>query len=142
MSGRSFFLQPVVRLLLHFFRLEGVSNVKPDKMAILRERDARTVTVRVGVERKQISGNNLMTTVIDFSNGPWDKPDTPHHHVHEQTTYVAEGEIIFFCEGEPEQRLKRGDMFYVPSGKEHTVQLLTPTVRLVDSFNPIREDFL
>ena len=111
-------------------------------MAILREQDADIIKVRDGVERKQLYGTNLMTTVIDFNNGPWDKPDAPHSHVHEQITYVAEGEIIFFCEGETEQRLKKGDMFYVPSGRNHTVQLLTPTVRLIDSFNPVREDFL
>jgi quercetin dioxygenase-like cupin family protein len=65
-----------------------------------------------------------------------------HHHVHEQTTYVAEGEIIFLCEGEPDQRLKKGDMFSVPSGIPHAIQLLSKEARLVDSFNPIRNDFL
>jgi hypothetical protein len=33
-------------------------------------------------------------------------------------------------------------MFTAPSGRPHTVQLLTKNVRLVDSFNPVREDFL
>ena len=50
--------------------------------------------------------------------------------------------IIFYCEGEPEQHLKEGDMFAVPSGKNHTIKLLTREARLIDSFNPIREDFL
>jgi quercetin dioxygenase-like cupin family protein len=83
-----------------------------------------------------------MTVLIDFSNGPWDGPEPPHSHPHEQTSYVAEGEIIFYCEGEKGQHLKAGDMFAVPSGKMHTVKLLTPRVRLVDSFTPVREDFL
>ena len=65
-----------------------------------------------------------------------------HFHVHEQATYVAAGEFIFFCEGEPEQKLSAGDMFWVPSNKKHTIQLLSKKVRLIDSFNPIREDFL
>ena len=86
--------------------------------------------------------NNLMMAVIDFSNGPWTTPDPPHAHVHEQTTYVAEGEIIFFCEGEPDEKLSAGDMFYVPSNKSHTIQLLSKTAKLIDSFNPIREEFL
>jgi hypothetical protein len=33
-------------------------------------------------------------------------------------------------------------MFAVPSGKKHAIQLLSPTARLIDSFNPVREDFL
>lgn len=98
--------------------------------------------VRPGLQRKILHTKNLMTVLIDFSDGPWEQPEPPHSHQHEQTSYVAEGEIIFYCEGEPDQHLKQGDMFAVPSGKMHTVKLITQNVRLVDSFNPIREDFL
>ncbi|MBT4399280.1 MAG: cupin domain-containing protein [Bacteroidetes bacterium] len=111
-------------------------------MAILRFSEVPYETVREGLERKIIHTENLMTVLIDFSDGPWDKPEPPHSHPHEQTSYVAEGEIVFFCEGEEDQHLKTGDMFAVPSGKKHTIQLLTEKVRLVDSFSPIREDFL
>ncbi|MDH5603025.1 MAG: cupin domain-containing protein [Cyclobacteriaceae bacterium] len=111
-------------------------------MPVLKYQDVRPEKVRDGLERKLISGDNLMTVIIDFSDGPWKQPEPPHNHVHEQTSYVAEGEIIFFCEGEPDQHLKTGDMFFVPSGRMHTVQLLTKKVRLVDSFNPPRQDFL
>ena len=83
-----------------------------------------------------------MTVLIDFSNGPWAEPPPPHSHPHIQTTYLAEGEIIYYCEGEPDQHLKKGDMFSVPSGKKHTIKLLSKAARLIDSFNPIREDFL
>lgn len=111
-------------------------------MAVLREHDTQPVIVREGVERRLIYGENIMTVVIDFDNGPWSEPDLPHQHVHEQTSYVAEGELIFYCEGEEDQPLKAGDMFFVPSGKMHTIKVLSPKVRLVDSFNPIRKDFL
>jgi hypothetical protein len=33
-------------------------------------------------------------------------------------------------------------MFSVPSGKEHTIQLLTKTAKLIDSFTPLRQEFL
>ena len=98
--------------------------------------------IKEGVQRRLIHTEELMTAVIDFAGGPWKQPDPPHSHVHEQITYVAEGEIIFFCEGEREQHLKQGDMFSVPSGKEHTIQLLTKTAKLIDSFTPLREEFL
>ncbi|MBF0278388.1 MAG: cupin domain-containing protein [SAR324 cluster bacterium] len=84
---------------------------------------------------------NLMVAVIDFHDGPTSEPDEPHSHPHEQVSYVAEGEIIFFLDGNP-THLVSGDMFTVPSNVLHSVQLLTEHVRLVDSFNPIREDFL
>jgi quercetin dioxygenase-like cupin family protein len=111
-------------------------------MPILLAEKAHITTVKEGVKRRLIHTDGLMTVVIDFDNGPWEQPDPPHSHVHEQTTYIAEGEIIFFCEGEPDQRLKAGDMFSVYSGKEHAIQLLSKTARLVDSFTPPREDFL
>ncbi|MEZ5105741.1 MAG: cupin domain-containing protein [Draconibacterium sp.] len=111
-------------------------------MAVLKFDQVPYEKVKEGLERKIIHTKNLMTVLIDFSNGPWEEPEPPHSHPHEQTSYVAEGEIIFYCEGEPERHLEAGDMFAVPSGKMHTIKLLTPHVRLVDSFNPIREDFL
>ena len=117
-------------------------NLKIQIMAVLKFDEVPYEKVKEGLERKIIHTNELMTVLIDFSNGPWEEPEPPHSHPHQQTSYVAEGEIIFYCEGEPERHLEAGDMFAVPSGKMHTIKLLTPHVRLVDSFNPIREDFL
>lgn len=111
-------------------------------MPVLKASTATVTQVRDGVERRLIHASNLMMVVIDFKNGPWPDPEPLHHHVHEQATYVAEGEIIFFCEGEREQMLKAGDMFWVPSGKKHGIRLLSPQAKLIDSFNPIREDFI
>ncbi len=111
-------------------------------MAVLKFDEVPYEIVREGLQRKIIHTDNLMSVLIDFSDGPWDKPEPPHSHPHEQTSYVAEGEIIFLCEGEADQHLKAGDMFSAPSGRPHTIQLLTEKARLVDSFNPVREDFL
>jgi len=97
--------------------------------------------IREGIYRSVIYTQNLMTAIIDFTNGPWENADPFHSHVHEQVTYVAKGEIIFYCENQPEVHLKEGDVFAVPSGMKHTVKILTKEVRLVDSFTPIREDF-
>jgi quercetin dioxygenase-like cupin family protein len=83
-----------------------------------------------------------MLTIIDFTNGPWNEPEPFHSHPHEQVTYVVRGEIIFYCEDRPEQHLKSGGVFAVPSGKKHTIKALTERVRLIDAFTPLREDFL
>lgn len=111
-------------------------------MAVLKFDEVPYEKVKEGLERKIILTDELMTVLIDFSNGPWDEPEPLHSHPHQQTSYVAEGEIIFYCEGEPDQHLKAGDMYAIPSGLKHTVKLLTKKVRLVDSFYPVREDFL
>ena len=111
-------------------------------MPVLKFNDSTPEIVREGLERRNIYTSNLMTVIVDFSNGPWAEAEPFHSHPHEQTCYRAQGEIIFYCEGEPDQRLQTGDLFAVPSGKKHTIRLLTPTARLIDSFNPIRQDFI
>lgn len=103
---------------------------------------AAVETIAPGVTRRLVYTPNLMTVIIDFTNGPQTEPDPYHAHPHEQTCYVASGEILFFLEGEETAHLQAGDVFYVPSNQKHGIQLLTEQVRLVDSFTPIREDFL
>ena len=100
------------------------------------------VEVRKGLSRRLIHTPDLMMVVIDFSDGPWKEPEPFQSHVHEQITYVVQGDIIFFCEGEEAQKLTAGDMFAVPSNKKHGIQLLSATAKLIDAFNPIRKDFL
>ncbi len=111
-------------------------------MAVLKFDEMPYTKVKAGVQRKIIMTDELMTVLIDFSNGPWEMPDLPHSHPHQQTSYIAEGEIVFYCENEPDQHLKAGDMYAIHPGKKHTIKLLSETARLVDSFYPAREDFL
>ncbi len=103
---------------------------------------APATVFRERCERRIVHTANLMTVVIDFNNGPWTEPDPLHSHPHEQITYIASGEVLFLSEGDEPRRLKAGDLFAVPSGVPHSIQLLSASARLIDSFQPIREDFL
>lgn len=105
---------------------------------------AKAVVTHVSdtVERRLIHTSQLMTVIVDFSGGPAASPDPYHSHPHEQTCYIAEGEVIFLIEGEAPARLKAGDLAAIPANIPHAIQLLTPTARLIDSFSPVREDFL
>jgi quercetin dioxygenase-like cupin family protein len=111
-------------------------------MAVLKYDNAKVHYPAEGIARRLVHLDNLLMAVLDFSNGPQSAPDPMHSHPHEQTCYIAEGEVMFFMEDEEPQHLKTGDMFYVPSHKKHSIQLLTETARLVDSFSPVREDFI
>jgi quercetin dioxygenase-like cupin family protein len=105
------------------------------------ENPAITEKVSEGYERTVFHLNNLMVVVCDFTNGPAKDPDPPHSHPHEQITYVAEGELLFFKNGIA-SHMKKGDTVVIPSGIPHSIQLLSEKVRLIDSFSPIRQDFL
>lgn len=110
-------------------------------MEIFFEADKAPVTqVTPTVTRKMIYLNDLMTTIVDIK-GPMEVADPFHSHDAEQICYIAEGDVIVTI-GDRSQKLGAGDMFAVPSGVPHTVQALGPRLLLIDSFNPIREDFL
>ena len=85
--------------------------------------------------------DNLMMSVWDFSDGPWDEPEPFHSHPHEQVVYLAAGEVMFTV-GEGSTRLRAGDMIAVPGDIPHTIQLLTPVVRIIDTWTPVRQEFL
>jgi len=110
-------------------------------MGIVKQSETTKHVIAEGRTRFLAQTDRLMTAVIDFQDGPTSEPDPPHSHPHEQITYVAEGEI-FFCIENEKHHLYAGDLFTVPGNVPHSVQLLTAKVRLVDTFTPIRDDFL
>ena len=110
-------------------------------MAVKRYDEMKVDILPNGAQRRLGYTDHLMMVIIDFDHGPQTEPDPPHAHPHEQVSYVAEGEIYFFLDDQ-RQRLGPGDIFLVPPDIPHTIQLLTKHVRLVDCFNPIRQDFL
>ena len=84
----------------------------------------------------------LRTALLGAGDGPWAAADPYHSHPHEQTTFVSDGEVLFLVEGDTPRHLRAGDLVAIPSGRPHAIQLLSAHARLVDSFNPVREDFL
>jgi quercetin dioxygenase-like cupin family protein len=111
-------------------------------VTVLPYRDSEGERFREGCERRIVHTSQLMTVLLDVDNGPWASPDPYHSHPHEQTTFIAEGELLFLVEGDPPLHLHAGDLVAIPSGRPHAMQLLSARARLVDSFNPVREDFL
>ena len=98
-------------------------------MPVLKFDKIQYEIVHEGLKRKIIHEKELMTVLLDFTDGPWEEREPQHSHPHEQTSYIAKGEIIFYCEGEPDEHLREGDMFAVPSGKMHTIKLLSKEAR-------------
>jgi quercetin dioxygenase-like cupin family protein len=110
-------------------------------MPVYKEKEYVPEKISPVFERRISNLNNLMVVVCDFTNGPAQQPDPPHSHAHEQITYVADGELFLFL-GEEKHFLSCGDIFTVPSGVPHCIQTISKHVRLIDSFSPVREDFL
>jgi quercetin dioxygenase-like cupin family protein len=62
-----------------------------------------------------------------------------HHHVHEQTTYLVEGELEMVIGGEP-FLLTPGMVHVIPSHVPHSAVARTD-VRVIDFFAPARDDY-
>ncbi len=87
--------------------------------------------------RQIVVGNNLMMVRLRMKKGcvvPL------HHHVHEQMSFVEEGQLRFWL-GEREFRVERNGVVCIPSEVPHKVEALADSV-VFDIFNPPREDFL
>ena len=125
----------------HFPQLLFIFGKKSVGMAVLKESLSTPEKMSPVFKRRIAHLNNLMMVVCDFTNGPAPEPDKPHSHPHEQITYVAEGDLWLFL-GEDKHRLSRGDIVTVPPGIPHCIQNISGFVRLIDTFCPIREDFL
>jgi quercetin dioxygenase-like cupin family protein len=106
------------------------------------ERNSAWTELKPGLRRRLIHTDQLMMVIVEFTGGPAGVADPFHDHPHEQVSYIAEGELILFIDGVGKKQLRKGDLFAIPSGIPHTVQTLTERVRIIDSFTPLREDFL
>jgi quercetin dioxygenase-like cupin family protein len=63
-----------------------------------------------------------------------------HCHPHEQVGMVVEGKADFFI-GDEQKTLGPGDMYRIPCNVKHRVVALEETVKALDIFFPIREDY-
>lgn len=62
-----------------------------------------------------------------------------HHHVHEQITYIIEGQLDMVIGGNP-CPLTAGMYHIIPSNMPHSAIAKTDCVA-IDVFNPVREDY-
>ncbi|MCM0598855.1 cupin domain-containing protein [Weissella fabalis] len=91
-------------------------------------------------------GDGLMNTLVVFEHGiPIGTNIVCHQHEHAQTTFVLQGRFEFMIQY-PDHIERNivgcGDSIYFPSNYPHGCIPLEADSRLLDSFNPIRQDFL
>ena len=62
-----------------------------------------------------------------------------HHHVHEQITYIIEGQLNMVIGGKP-CPLTAGMYHVIPSHMPHSALAVTDCI-VIDAFSPVREDY-
>ncbi len=89
-----------------------------------------------GVSGRYVHGNVTTFGYVDLKKGSTVKL---HHHVHEQITYILEGELEMEIGGE-KMVLKRGNFHVITSNTPHSATALTDCLA-IDVFSPVREDY-
>jgi quercetin dioxygenase-like cupin family protein len=89
-----------------------------------------------GITGYYAHGDNLSFGYIEIKAGAI-VPE--HHHVHEQITYIVEGELDMTIGGEF-YPLKAGMYHVIPSNMPHSA-IATVDCIAIDVFSPVREDY-
>ncbi|MBN2610140.1 MAG: cupin domain-containing protein [Bacteroidales bacterium] len=110
-------------------------------MPVLFNKHSQSKEIFPGLKAKIVATKELMTLISEISYGIQSEPLPMHSHPAEQTTYILEGKLIVFIEGEEPQTLESGDIYFVESNVLHTIQSLSEVIRVVESFSPIRSEF-
>lgn len=91
-----------------------------------------------GVSRQIMAYNDdMMMVKVKFETGA---VGIQHTHPHTQTTYVASGIFEFTTDGETKV-VKAGDGVYMKPGTPHGCKCIEAGL-LIDTFSPMRKDFL
>lgn len=96
------------------------------------------VDIDLGVQRQIMAYNDsLMLVKVRFEPGA---KGAPHAHPHTQATYVESGKFEFTTDGQT-RIIKAGDGVYIKPNALHDCKCIDAGV-LIDTFSPMREDFL
>lgn len=89
-----------------------------------------------GITGYYAHGTNMSFGYVEIKAGS----DLPaHQHVHEQITYIIEGQLDMVIGGKP-YTLTSGMYFVIPSNTPHGAVAVTDC-KVIDVFNPVREDY-
>ena len=106
---------------------------------IAHSNDVQATMLDEKVSRKVLlHQNSMMLVEFTFKKGGVGQPHS--HEDHEQIGYIAKG-VFEVTVGEETKTLSCGDSYYAGKNEVHGVVALEDGV-IIDTFTPIREDFL
>jgi quercetin dioxygenase-like cupin family protein len=91
-----------------------------------------------GIHVRPIVGESLMTCWIAMDP---DAVVAEHSHPNEQLGVVVEGSLTLTAAGSPREAVT-GDAYVVPSGMTHSATAGPEGALLVETFVPVREDYV
>ena len=89
-----------------------------------------------GIKGRYFHTNSMTIGFVDIEKGAI---LPAHSHIHEQTTQITEGQLEMTIGGVT-QILEPGTITLIPANVVHSANALTDC-KVVDIFNPVREDY-
>jgi quercetin dioxygenase-like cupin family protein len=109
-------------------------NIKPPRMELLKNIAPKELAP--GLTGYYAHGTNMTLGLVEIKAGS-NLPE--HKHVHEQITYILEGQLDMNIGGEA-CTLTAGMYHVIPSNMLHSAIAKTDC-KVMDVFNPVREDY-
>ena len=91
----------------------------------------------VGVRMKPLFGEGAMLNLLEFDAH---SRVERHSHPHEQLGFLLEGELVLEIDGVA-HRLRPNDAYRIPGEVEHAAWTEDVPCRVLDVFQPVREDY-
>ena len=89
-----------------------------------------------GITGRYVHGQAMTLGYVEIKKGS----NLPaHHHVHEQITFILEGQLDMVI-GDIPYSLRSGMYHVIPSNVIHSAVAVTDC-KLIDVFNPVREEY-
>jgi quercetin dioxygenase-like cupin family protein len=124
---------PVLRLSRPYERVPG----KDPRFQVVDFVSGGGLELAPGVRMQPLFGDGAMLNLLDF------EPNArvpEHSHPHEQLGMVVEGELVLQIDGVP-HRLRPGSAYQIPGGVPHAAWTEVDPCRVLDVFQPVREDY-
>lgn len=99
-------------------------------------KDIQPKQLAPGITGYYVHGHQSTFGLVELKAGS-KVPD--HHHINEQITYILEGRLDMIIDGQP-CLLEAGMYYVIPSNVVHSAVALTHC-KVIDAFNPVREDY-
>lgn len=90
-----------------------------------------------GVRMQPLFGDGAMLNLLEFEPS---STVPEHSHPHEQLGLVVEGELVLRIDG-VDHRLRAGNAYQIPGGVPHGAWTEASRCRVLDVFQPVREDY-
>lgn len=106
-------------------------------ISVIRLSEQGPYELAAGVRMYPLFGENAMLNVVELDPGA----EVPlHRHPHEQLGMVLSGEMTMTIDG-VQYPLGPDDAYTIPGGVEHGAVAGPDGCRVIDVFQPVREDY-